>query len=234
MEGPAPLSVGGRSPALVGLDVADDPDAWRAGGFTVAADGTCTIGAVVVRLLGRPAGRGVLAWSFTALAPGTDDLDGIPTTATTAPPPGRAPLPDGPGGAHANGAELIDHVVVTTPNPERTIAAFEGAGLVHRRTRLADGYAEPMRQDFFRAGEVILELIGPRTPDPARADRPARLYGLAHTVVDLDACAAHLGDLLTAPKDAVQPGRRIATLKTRDLAISVPTAFLSRGAGALR
>lgn len=230
MEGPAPLSADGRAaPALVGLDVADDADAWRAGGFTVADDGTCRIGTVVVRLLGTGAGRGVLAWTFTGLATGRDEdeLDGIPTRGMP-----EHTAPTGEPSAHANGAELIDHVVVTTPAPERTIAALEGAGLVHRRTRLADGYAVPMRQDFFRAGEVILELIGPSTPDPAHADRPARLYGLAHTVADLDATAARLGDRLTAPKDAVQRGRRIATLKTRDLGITVPTAFLSRGAGA--
>lgn len=231
MEGPAPLSADGRAaPALIGLDVADDADAWRAGGFRVRGDGTCRIGTVEVRLLGAGAGRGVLAWTFVGLAvePGDEGLDGIATR--------TASLPTGPSadrGAHANGAEVIDHVVVTTPDPERTIAAFEGAGLVHRRTRLADGYAEPMRQDFFRAGEVVLELIGPRTVDPTRGDRPARIYGLAHTVSDLDATAAALGDLLTAPKEAVQPGRRIATLKTRDLGMTVPTAFLTRGSGAV-
>lgn len=211
--------------------MADDADAWRAGGFTVAEDGTCRIGHVVVRLLGTDAGRGVTAWAFAGLPSGTTELDGIPTRVAPAPAPAPAGAPAG--GAHANGADLVDHVVVATPDPERTIAALEVAGLVHRRTRLADGYAEPMRQDFFRAGEVILELIGPRTPDPERADRPARLYGLAHTVADLDATAAALGDLLTPPKDAVQPGRRIATLKTRDLGMTVPTAFLSRGAGAV-
>ena len=176
----------------------------------------------MVRLVGTGAGRGVLAWSFDRLATGVADLDGIPTD--TAAPAGGA----GAGGdPHPNGVARIDHVVVTTPAPERTIAALEAAGLVHRRTRQADGHAEPMRQDFFRAGEVIVELIGPRTPGPADDARPARLYGLAHTVTDLDATAARRGDLLTTPKGAVQPGRRIATLKTRDLGMTVPTAFLS-------
>jgi hypothetical protein len=44
---------------------------------------------------------------------------------------------------------------------------------------------------------------------------------------DLDATAAHLGDVTSAPKDAVQKGRRISTLRTRDLDISVPVAFMS-------
>jgi hypothetical protein len=29
------------------------------------------------------------------------------------------------------------------------------------------------------------------------------------------------------PKDAVQPGRRIATLRTRELGLSVPIAFMT-------
>lgn len=226
MDGPPPLT-----PALVGLEVADDAASWRAGGFTVGADDTCRIGAVLVTLRGRDHGRGISSWTLTGIAGERAEIDGVATVAAGA--------GDGDGGrtspppaAHPNGALLIDHVVMTTPDPERTIAALEGAGLVHRRTRLADGYAQPMRQDFFRVGEVILELIGPREPDRTHAHRPARLYGLAHTVADLDATAEALRGRITAPKDAVQPGRRIATLRTRDLGITVPTAFLSPGPAA--
>lgn len=213
----------------MGLAVGDEAEAWRGAGFAVGDDGTCRIGAVVIRLLGRAIGTGVRAWSFRDLAADVTDLDGIPTRGVD---PGPGAGPDG--GAHPNGVELIDHVVVATPDPERTIAALERAGLIHRRTRLPDDHPAPMRQDFFRAGEVILELIGPRDPDPAEADRPARIYGLAHTVTDLDASAAALGPLLGPAKDAVQPGRRIATVRTRDLDLSVPTALLTPGAGALR
>lgn len=222
MEGPPPVTP--VTPVLVGLTVADEAESWRLGGFAVAADHTCRIGSVTVTLAGRAGGHGIRSWSLTGLPEGTTEIDGVTTVAGT---PGGEP-PSAPG-AHPNGVVLIDHVVMTTPDPERTIAALEAAGMVHRRTRLADGYDQPMRQDFFRLGEVILELIGPRTPDPAHAHRPARLYGLAHTVADLDATAATLGPRLTAPKDAVQPGRRIATLRTRDLDLSVPTAFLSAG-----
>lgn len=209
--------------------MADGADAWRGVGFTVDHDGSCRIGAVTIRLLGRDAGSGVQAWAFRDLTTRVSDVDGIPTTAS---PPPREARPGG--GAHPNGVEVIDHVVVATPDPERTIAALERVGLTHRRTRLADEYAEPMRQDFFRAGEVILELIGPRDPDPAGADRPARIYGLAHTVADIDASAAALGPLLGPAKDAVQPGRRIAKVRTRDVGMSVPTALLTPGRGAVR
>ena len=229
MEGTPPLI-----PVLVGLTVADDTTAWQAGGFTVGEDATCRIGAVTVTLVGREHGRGIRSWTLTGLALGATEIDGVTTIAADAGEGDhRVGEASASGAAHPNGAILIDHVVMTTPDPERTIASLEGAGLVHRRTRLADGHDQPMRQDFFRMGEVILELIGPREPEPAHAHRPARLYGLAHTVADLDATADALRGRITTPKDAVQTGRRIATLHTSDLDLSVPTAFLSPGRAAL-
>ncbi len=64
-------------------------------------------------------------------------------------------------------------------------------------------------------------------PSRSADDRPATFWGLALVTDDLDATAAGLGAACTTPKQAVQPGRRIATLKTRDLGISVPIAFMS-------
>ncbi|MGZ0218146.1 MAG: hypothetical protein ACKVIY_03890 [Acidimicrobiales bacterium] len=55
----------------------------------------------------------------------------------------------------------------------------------------------------------------------------AALWGLALTCDDLDRAKDTLGDVLSDPKTAVQPGRRIATLRTRDLDISAPIALLS-------
>ena len=77
-------------------------------------------------------------------------------------------------------------------------------------------------QTFFRAGEVIIELVGP-IPDVDGE----RFWGLAFTVADLDACAALLGDALGAIKDAVQPGRQIATLRHKAVGLTVPIAFMS-------
>ena len=82
-----------------------------------------------------------------------------------------------------------------------------------------------MQQAFFKLGEVILELVGPAEP---QADAgPPRFFGLAFTVRDLDETAAFLGDRLHAAKDAVQPGRRIATLDKALGGSSVPIAFMT-------
>ncbi|HVN50444.1 MAG TPA: VOC family protein [Acidimicrobiales bacterium] len=209
-------------PTIAEIVVGDDPDSWRAGGFAVDDDGTCRVGTVRLALVGRADGKRIRSWSLRDATPGsldTGELDGLPTTADE-----RGPLDPA---AHPNGVRSIDHVVLATGNPARTTGAFERVGLVASRVRHTDSYGAPMSQTFFRAGEVIVELIGPDDPPPDGADGPAAFFGLAYTVDDLDTTAALLADHLGTVKDAVQPGRRIVTLRHKELDMSVATAFMS-------
>ena len=201
-------------PAIEQLRVAGDPGPWRELGFCVDDD-TFVAGSVTVRLT-PDAGGGLVGWSVSGLS-GTD-LDGLPTE------PGngeaRRPSP-----SHPNGAVSIDHVVVTTPDLERTLAALGTAGLDLRRRREVDSARGPVRQAFYRLGEVVLEVVAaPGTPAG-----PAAFWGLVFTVADLDACARLLGGRLGAVKDAVQPGRRIATVR-RDAGLRLPVALMSHNA----
>jgi len=201
------------------ITVGDRPEAWEAAGFTVDEDGTCRIGEVRVRLVGRDAGKRILGWSLRGVPAGSlgpDGLAGLPTTASDGPRSQPA--------AHANGATSIDHVVLFSPDLERTAAAIEAIGVERRGERDSDTYGAPMRQLFFRMGEVVIELIG--SPDTVSEGDPG-FFGLAHTVDDLDAAALLLGDHLGNIKDAVQPGRRIATLRHKELDMSVATALMS-------
>jgi hypothetical protein len=203
------------------LTVADEPDAWTAAGFTVDDDGTCRVGHVRIRLVGREHGKRIVGWTLHGVAPDAS-VDGLPTTSST----------DGlcEPAEHANGAVLIDHIVLLTPDQPRTVAAFEAIGLPPRRTRETDQYGPPFLQTFFRAGEVIVELIGPAD---ATGDDPATFFGLAYTVADLDATERLLGPHLGRVKDAVQPGRQIATLRHKEVGMSVATAFMSPGVDSL-
>ena len=201
-------------PNLVGLTVAADPAAWRDAGFAVEGE-ECRIGSVVVRLVGGAAGRGIVGWEVAGLM--STELDGLPTRDAPAPVEEAAPV------AHPNRALVLDHVVVSTPDPDRTFAALEAAGLELRRVREAGRPEAPLRQGFFRAGEAILEVVGPAGDDPAA---PARFWGLVVVVEDLDACAALLGDRLGAARDAVQPGRRIATVR-REAGLGTRVAFMT-------
>jgi len=206
-------------PTVDELTVADEPGSWSALGFEVDGD-TCLLGEVRIRLAGPDAGRGLTGWSLREVE--ATDLDGLATTRSDRPPPAGAP-------AHPNGIGALDHVVAITPALERTVAVLEGAGLDLRRIREEPTPAGAPRQAFFRLGPTILEVV----QEPPEAierrggvDRPAFFWGLALLAPDLDSTVAGLGDRVSEIRTAVQPGRRIATLR-RSAGLSVPVALIT-------
>ena len=115
--------------------VGDPPEAWAAAGFTVDDDGSCRIGQVRVRLVGRDGGKRILGWSLRGapaarLADGT--LDGLPTTASDAPPVEPA--------THPNGSQLHRPRRAAHPRPG---PHDRGAGDDRRRRRGASATATP-------------------------------------------------------------------------------------------
>lgn len=187
--------------ALAGVTVGDDPAVWSALGFAVD-DGRISVGGIALAL--RPgAGTGILG--VTALGEGPGLVDDLSFAWTPDPAPAGDPQP--------NGVVALDHVVVATPDLQRTVSALQHAGFELRRVR------EEAGQAFLLAGPCILEVTA--------SDRVAApcFWGLAFAA-DLDALAARAGDLVGAPRDAVQAGRRIATAR-RDAGSGVPIAFLS-------
>jgi hypothetical protein len=206
------------APTIDELTVADGPDAWSALGFEVDGD-TCVVGDVRIRLAGTDAGKGLTGWSLRGVA--TTELDGLPTSRSERPPPGESP-------AHSNGVTTLDHVVAITPALDRTVAALRAAGLDLRRIREEPTPAGAPRQAFFRLGATILEVVQEQSEaiERAGADRPAFFWGLAFAAPDLDATVAGLGDRAGEIRPAVQPGRRIATLR-RFAGVTVPVALMT-------
>jgi hypothetical protein len=210
------------------LRVADPADAWTAAGFTVDSDAVARIGGVRVRLVGRgrgaataatsDTGTGVTGWALRGLPSDKtlDDLDGVPTT--------RSDTLAASPATHANGVTAIDHVVLLSPDLRRTVASLAAVGVEPRRERDGELGGRPIRQIFFRLGEVILEVVG--SPGTT-SDGPSTLWGITYVVEDIDAAAAFFGDRTTPVKDAVQPGRRITTLRHNELGMSVSSAMIS-------
>jgi hypothetical protein len=213
------------SPTIDSIEIADPPEAWAAAGFTVDGDGMCRVGSVRLHLAGPEAGKRIVSWTLRDVPASTTSVDGLPTGVTS------EPLPSDASPGHENGVEFIDHLVVLSPDTDRTIAALGEVGIEPRRTRHVDPeqYGFEARQTFFRMGEVVLELIGPNEPMADAAERPAGFFGLAYTVRDIAATAALLADHIGNVKDAVQPGRKITTLRHKNLGMSVATAFMSPG-----
>lgn len=181
-----------------------EPAAWVRLGFALEEDGSACVGGL--RLL---TGADELRVEAAGLA--SERPDGLAITATSAPGCGV--------GEHPNGALTVDHVVAFTDDLDRTCAALERAGAPLRR-RFEPRPGTPMA--FHRLGPLVLEVVG-------GGERPA-LWGLVIVVADLDACARELGSpptpLLGDVKAAVQPGRRIATVR-READVPVALALMT-------
>ncbi|HEX7279987.1 MAG TPA: hypothetical protein VF255_10235 [Solirubrobacterales bacterium] len=199
------------------LVVADSPESWEACGFRVE-DGLCVLGDVRIQFVAEE-GRGLIRWSLR----GADsvELDGLPTVLSAQAPPDEAPR-------HPNGVTSLDHVVAISSDLDRTVAALGAAGLDLRRIREDPTPAGAPRQAFFRLGATILEVVQepPEATERHGGDRPAFFWGLALTAPELEETVEFLGDRVSEIRDAVQPGRQIATLR-RSAGLSVPAALIT-------
>ena len=207
---------------VVEITLAADPDAWRAVGFTVDLTGVLVLGGIRLRLTGAGGtrgdrasggGSGISGW---VLADAPDDritdIDGLATAHESA--------AQSPAVEHPNGVSGIDHIVVYSPDLERTCAAIEEATAAPLKRIREVG---SLRQGFHRVGELIVEVV----MFPGVTVDRAEFWGLALNVVDLDGLYARCGEVaMTAPKDAVQPGRRIASFR-ESAALGMPVAMMT-------
>ncbi len=237
-----PLPSCAVTPTIDALQVVDSPAAWSALGFVVEGE-RCRVGSVELRFAaagqcqenatgeggasgaadgGATAPRpvGIVGWSLREIA--STDLDGLPTTRSESQPAPPAP-------AHPNGVRAIDHLVAISPELDRSVDALRAAGLDLRRVREEPTPAGAPRQAFFRLGAEILEVIQEPQEVIARAggsERALRFWGLAMVVEDLDRTVEQLAPNVGEVRPAVQPGRRIATLR-RSAGLAVPLALIS-------
>jgi len=187
------------------LVLADEPGPWERLGFAPDADGALALGELSVRLAGRAAGNGLVALRVEGLL--AERPDGLPVVAAAEGGPGGAAAP------HPNGATAIDHAVVFTDDCDRTAGALAAAGGDVRRRGGPPELPAPMA--FVRFGALILEV--------AQTGGPARFWGITIVVPDLDALA---GPLVGSARPAVQPGRRIATVK-REAGLALALALIT-------
>jgi hypothetical protein len=167
-----------------------------------------SLGGIDVQL-GAP-GRGITSWTLRH-AVVAEDLDGLATTTTA------ARSTSSPSASNPNGAIGIDQIVITTPRFDRTAEALRAAGMPLRR--IQDGGS--FRQGFRRLGPAILELV----EVPAGPPGPARFWGLVVIVGDLQLLSRRIRPHVGEIRDAVQPGRHIATLG-ESAGLSTKVAFM--------
>ena len=196
-------------PSIAALALRDDPAVWARLGFNIDAD-HARVGDVTFAFASA-----VVGWQ---LGGHSTEVDGISAVNVAA-----APSPV----EHANGLVAVDHVVVATPDWQRTVDDVAAAGFVPRSTSVFQPPGRPpRRQAFFRVdgGARFLEVIG---PEPGGEDGgPVSLWGVTFTTADMDTTARAMDGLLSRPRPAVQRGRAIAVVDRAagtSLAIAVMT-----------
>ena len=169
---------------------------------------------------------GLFGWTFHEVAEDSDvrieelSVDGVPTWIRRTSDSRQNP----PRRSDSHGLKVlgVDHVVVMTGSLERTSEAIvDAVGEPLRRIRDA---GNGVRQGFHKSGPVILEVVERPDLDP---QGPSWLWGLVFTVADLDEAVQWLGpDVIGSARQAVQPGRRIASLRAES-GLGVPVALIT-------
>jgi len=196
------------------LTIVGDIDTWRSLGLSATDDGLIPLFGTALRIVSPAAATGatgveledvqagIVGWALSGIDETTTSIAGLTTTVVEQLVPTFA--------THSLGAQSIDHVVVMTGDLEPTTGGIALAtGCELKRIREVG----KIRQGFHRIGRggLIVEVV--QHEDDNRS--AAEFWGLVIIVEDLDDACARLGtDRVGEPKDAVQPGRRIATIRS--------------------
>jgi catechol 2,3-dioxygenase-like lactoylglutathione lyase family enzyme len=123
----------------------------------------------------------------------------------------------------------MDHVVVSTADPERAAALF-GARL-GLDMALDRSHPDWGRLMFFRCGDLIVEVV--HRPDPKADKTHDKLWGLSWRVADVESTRARLvsaGIDVSEVRTGRKPGTRVLTVRTGTCGI--PTLLVERTARA--
>lgn len=175
-----------------------------------------------LEIVAGPPGPAAIGFRHEGTRPGPREMHGVVlewVPVVGAPATGSDPLPWERAGLRdvappVDQVHAIDHVVLRTSAPERTIASWRdrlGLHLALDRSFPSRG----LRMLFFRSAGVTLEFVAPI--DAAGPGGRDAIDGIAWQVQDLDACRARLeaaGLDVSAARDGFKPGTRVATLRS--------------------
>ena len=182
------------APALARVLVAGGSAPWRRAGFDCSESGF-RAGEVAV-LLGSGAQSPLLVFE-----PDLGTLEGAAG-------PGDGEDMRSLSAAHPNGVCGVDHVVVRTGDVARGSSLLADSGLELLGSRQADIGEMQVEQRFHRAGPCLIELVG---PSGEGGDAGMAVWGVTFVTTRIDSLPALEPPPVASIRDAVQPGRRIAT-----------------------
>lgn len=113
------------------------------------------------------------------------------------------------------GATHIDHIVISSNDSGAVAQTFaDNLGIEIKRKMIRPGTSAQLA--FAKLQEVVLEFAGPPEVKPDEEVK-AKLWGMVFAVDDIEAAVARLRGLgypVSDPGKAVQPGAKIATVKS--------------------
>lgn len=189
---------------------------WAQVGINFSREGVFAIGEIALRI-DESLPPGMHSWVLSNIDSTIVSIDGISTSGDV----DESQLEQNDSTGFVLTPLGIDHVVVNTPDLERTSQALQQAtGAELKRIRDA---GNSVRQGFHRLGDVIIEIVSA----PSMPVGNASLWGFVLNVKDVNEVAAYLGpDVLSPPKPAVQKNRLIATFRGA-VGLGVPVALMS-------
>ncbi|MBI3700690.1 MAG: VOC family protein [Afipia sp.] len=138
----------------------------------------------------------------------------------------NAPFPKSVG-TNSTPAELLDSLVISTPDSDRAAALYSarlGIPMALDRTIEALG----TRFIFLRGSDFVVEII--HSLKQGKGDGPDKVWGLSWRVADIDAAHARLqkaGLDLSVIREGRKPGTRVFTVKNHTC--NVPTLMIQQG-----
>jgi hypothetical protein len=164
-----------------------------------------------VDVLFEPGTGGLMSWGWENLPTGVKSICGVPAFAynKTSPPV-----------THPNGALAVDHVVLHSNDAAFVKSEFAKLSIQPRAER--NDIYPGITQIFFRpGGGTVIEVV-------INKDFPKSfLWGMTLVVADIDAAKSLLNDNGSNPKKAIQPGRRILTVRGSNIGINTNMAFMT-------
>jgi catechol 2,3-dioxygenase-like lactoylglutathione lyase family enzyme len=130
-------------------------------------------------------------------------------------------------GAQSGAASRVDHIVVNTGNPDRTMAGF-GAKLGLRLALDRTNEKWGSRFLFFTTQDLTIEVIQ-RLDGSFPEGQPDKLWGVTYEMDDLDQARSRLmlaGVSVSEVRKGRKPGTRVMSVKSHDL--GVPTLLLDK------
>jgi len=191
---------------LTALKCSDE--SWKLAGF---AESKRVVSLKDVDILFESGSGGLTAWGWEGIPADLETFCGIPTFAYD-----KTAF----GSKHPNQALSVDHIVLHTNDADYVKSEFAKLNLQPRAQR--DDIYPGITQIFFRPGQgPVIEVV-------VNKDFPKSfLWGTTLVTADIDAAKEALKENASNPKNAVQPGRRILTVRGQNIGIRTNVALMT-------